>query len=109
MPTAPLLEFTDDNFTAEVLEAPLLTLAEFGSTWNAPSRSLTPTLQKLADNHAGKLKVGRLNVDANQTTPQTYGIRSIPTCLVFKGGKVVEQLVGALPYSRYEAAVMKHF
>ncbi|MCY1056842.1 thioredoxin domain-containing protein [Nannocystis sp. SCPEA4] len=108
MPNPLVREFTDANFTAEVLESPMLTLVEFFATWNAPSRTVGQYTSKLATAFADRLKAGRLNIDDNQDTPQKYGIRSIPTTLLFKGGKVVEQIVGAPPYARFEAAVTKH-
>src|SRR5262245_62075172 len=98
MPSSPVLVFDDDNFAVEVLQASLPTLVEFWATWNPGSRANLPVIQKLATTHAGKLRVGRLNIDDNQLTPQTYGIRSIPTMLLFKGGKVVEQVLGVQSY-----------
>ncbi|PCC71206.1 thioredoxin [Nannocystis exedens] len=107
MPDSSVLVFTDADFQAEVLGAPLPVYVEFWATWSPASRAVAASTQKLAVTYAGKLKVGRLNVDENQDTPQTYGIRSIPTVLVFKGGKVVAQVVGANSYSAYQAAIAK--
>ncbi|MCY1010916.1 thioredoxin domain-containing protein [Nannocystis pusilla] len=106
MTHAPVLEFTDANFDLEVLQASLPVHVEFWATWSAPSRTVAPSTQKLADDYAGELAVGRLNIDDNQDTPQRYGIRTVPTVLVFKAGKVVAQVVGARPYSAYQAAIV---
>ena len=105
MPSSSVLVFTDANFDLEVLQASLPVYVEFWSTWSAPSRALAPTTQKLADTHAGKLAVGRLNIDDNQDIPQRYGVRTVPTVLVFKAGKVVAQIAGVRPYSAYQAAI----
>ena len=101
-------ELTDDNFETEVLKADVPTLVDFWAVWCGPCRQVAPTVEALADQYQGKLKVGKMDVDHHQIVPQQYGIRSIPTLLIFKGGKVVEQLVGVLPRSKLEAALQKH-
>lgn len=106
MASARVFEITDDNFEAEVLAAPVPTLVEFWAVWSAPSRALAPTVEKLAVSYPGKLRAGRLDIDRNQGTTEAYGIRSVPTLLLFKNGEVVESIVGAHPYDRIAAEIV---
>ncbi len=92
-----LVEFTDANFEAEVLKSELPVLVDFWAPWCGPCRMIAPSVEALATEYAGKAKVGKLNTDENEDVSAKYGIRSIPTLLVFKNGEVVNQLVGALP------------
>jgi thioredoxin 1 len=108
MASANIKEFTDANFETEVLGSETPTLVDFWAEWCGPCRQIAPTVEALAGDYAGKLKVGKVNVDQHQITAQRYGIRSIPTLLVFKGGKVVGQMVGAYPRSKMEAEIKKH-
>jgi len=103
-----ILELTDDNFESEVLSADVPTLVDFWAVWCGPCRQIAPTVEALAADYAGKLKVGKMDIDHHQITPQRYGIRSIPTLLIFKGGEVVGQVVGAVPRSKLEDEVKKH-
>src|SRR4051812_42008322 len=97
----------DSEFKAEVLESQQPVLVDFWATWCAPCRAIAPFLEELAVQYKGKIKIAKVNVDDNQDTPQQYGIRSIPTLLIFKGGQVVDQIVGAVPKAKLEAAVTK--
>jgi thioredoxin 1 len=108
MASTNLLEVTDDNFDKEVLKSELPTLVDFWAVWCGPCRQIAPTVEALAEQYKGKLKVAKMDVDHHQIVPQQYGIRSIPTLLIFKGGKVVGQVVGAVPRSKLEAEVTKH-
>jgi len=99
--------FDDANFQAEVLQSDKPVLVDFWATWCAPCRAIAPAVEELAKAYEGKIKVGKLNIDDHQGVPQTYGIRSIPTLLVFKGGKVVDQIVGAVPKNKIEDALRK--
>ena len=101
-------ELTDQNFDAEVLKSDLPTLVDFWAVWCGPCRQIAPTVEALATEYAGKLKVGKMDVDHHQVVPQQFGIRSIPTLLIFKGGKVVGQVIGAVPRSKLEAELQKH-
>jgi thioredoxin 1 len=101
-------ELTDDNFETEVLKADVPTLVDFWAVWCGPCRQVAPTVEALANEYQGKLKVGKMDVDHHQIVPQQYGIRSIPTLLIFKGGKVVGQVVGAVPRSKLESEIQKH-
>ena len=94
MASANVKEFTDDNFETEVLKSDVPTLVDFWAVWCGPCRQIAPTVDALAEEYKGKLKVGKMDVDQHQLYPQQYGIRSIPTLLLFKGGKVVDMIVG---------------
>jgi thioredoxin 1 len=106
--SANVTEITDSNFDSEVLKAELPTLIDFWATWCGPCRQIAPTVDALADEYKGRVKVGKMDVDHHQIVPQQYGVRSIPTLLIFKGGKVVGQVVGAVPRSKLEAEITKH-
>ena len=103
----PLLQVTDKNFSTEVLNAEIPVLVDFWATWCAPCRSISPIVDDLAKQFLGKLKVAKLNVDENPGTPSQYGVRGIPTLILFKGGKVIDQVVGAVPKTRLVAMVEK--
>ena len=92
-----LIALTDDNFSTEVLEADVPVLVDFWATWCGPCRMIAPIVEELSDEYAGKAKVCKMDVDAAQKTAAEFGIRSIPTLLIFKGGKVADQLIGAVP------------
>ena len=108
MASANVKQLTDSNFESEVLKSETPTLVDFWAIWCGPCKQIAPTVDALADTYKGKLNVGKVDVDHNQIVAQQYGIRSIPTLLIFKGGKVVGQLVGAIPRSKLEAEIKKH-
>ena len=91
------LVLTDDNFSAEVLNASQPVLVDFWATWCGPCRMIAPIVQELSSEYEGRAKVGKLDVDAAQKTAAEFGIRSIPTLLIFKEGKVADQIIGAVP------------
>jgi len=95
------VELTDDNFEQEVLKSDLPVLVDFWATWCGPCRMVGPIVDELAKEYAGKLKVGKLNVDSNGKTSIKYGIMSIPSLLFFKKGQVVDQMVGAAPKNSF--------
>jgi thioredoxin 1 len=90
------LNFNDTAFDQDVLNSEVPVLVDFWAPWCGPCRAMAPTVDSVADEYAGKLKVGKLNTDDNPGTAMRYQIRGIPTLLLFKGGKVVDQRVGAM-------------
>jgi len=105
--TENLIQVTDQNFAQEVLQADIPVLVDFWAVWCGPCRSIAPVVEDLAKEFMGRLKVAKLNVDENPATPGQYGIRGIPTLILFKGGKVFDQIVGAVPKARLVAMVEK--
>jgi len=91
------ITLTDDNFSAEVLYSDVPVLVDFWATWCGPCRMIAPIVKELSGEYEGKAKVCKLDVDSAQKTAAEFGIRSIPTLLIFKGGKVADQLIGAVP------------
>ena len=102
------LQFVDSEFEKTVLKSDIPVLVDFWAEWCAPCRALTPTIEDLAKEYAGRIKVGKLNVDQNPKTATTFGIRSIPTLLLFKDGKVVQQVVGVKSGTELKSIVDKH-
>ena len=94
------IALTDDNFSREVLSADTPVLVDFWAAWCGPCRMVAPIVEELAKEYAGKAKICKLNVDDAQKTAGEYGIRSIPTMLIFKDGMVADQVIGAVPKSQ---------
>jgi thioredoxin 1 len=101
------LTFTDANFDAEVLKSPTPVLVDFWAVWCGPCRALSPVIDELADQYAGKVKIGKVNTDENPNIPAQYGIRGIPTVIVFKNGQVFEQSVGVVPKAQLAGVLDK--
>ena len=98
----------DKNFQAEVISSDKPVLVDFWAIWCGPCKMIAPVLEEIAKDYQGKLTVAKLDVDSNPQTSMQYGIRSIPTLLIFKGGKVVEQMVGALPKRQIIDKITSH-
>jgi thioredoxin 1 len=89
--------FTDANFESEVIKSDIPVLIDFWATWCGPCKAIAPIVEDLANEYSGKVKIGKVDVDENQQTAIKYGIRSIPTLLIVKDGKVKDMIVGAVP------------
>ena len=107
MTSSDLLTLEDVTFDAEVLKSDVPVLVDFWAEWCGPCRAIAPAVEELAREYKGKLKVGKLDIDSHQAVPQRFGIRSIPTLLLFKGGRVVDTIIGAVPKSKLAEAVKK--
>jgi thioredoxin 1 len=108
MAGANTLTFTDAGWDTEVLNSDAPVLVDFWAEWCGPCRMMTPTIDAIAQDYAGRVKVGKLNVDENGATSMRYNVRGIPTLLLFKGGKVVEQKVGAVPKTELQKMLDAH-
>ncbi len=100
-----LKEFTDDNFESEVLQADTPVLVDFWAEWCMPCRMLAPTIEKLAGEYDGKVKVGKLDTDANRETSMKFGISAIPTVILFKNGEIAQRFVGMRQEKEFKEAL----
>jgi thioredoxin 1 len=102
------LAATDKNFSSEILESEKVALVDFWATWCGPCMQLGPVIEELAGDYADRAVIAKLNVDENPATAAQYGIRSIPSLLIFKNGKVVDQLLGAVPKNQISKKIDEH-
>ncbi len=102
-----VLEVTDADFDTSVLKSDQLAIVDFWAEWCGPCRQLAPTIEAIANDYAGKVKVYKMNVDNNPTIPTQYHIRGIPTVILFQGGQVVDQIVGNQPKDVFVNSVQK--
>ena len=102
------LTFTDAAFDQDVLNSELPVLVDFWAPWCGPCRAMSPTVDAVAADYEGRIKVGKLNTDENQATAMRYQVRGIPTLLLFKGGRVVDQRVGAMPKAELVKMLSPH-
>lgn len=98
-------ELTDANFQGEVLESEQPVLVDFWAPWCGPCRMIAPMVEELAGENRGSFKIGKINIDENPQAAQNYGVNSIPTLMIFKGGEVVDRFVGVQPKNRLQQAI----
>jgi|SRR5580698_2500333 thioredoxin 1 len=96
---------TDTNFQSEVIESDIPVLVDFWASWCSPCKMIAPIVEELADEYEGKVKVAKVDVDANPVTPGMFGVMSIPTLMLFKGGKAEERIVGYQPKPKLKAVL----
>lgn len=102
------IEITDANFEQEVMNSDTPVLVDFWAVWCGPCKMVAPVVEEIAKEYDGRLKVGKVDVDNNPQVSMQFGIRSIPTLMVFKGGKVVEQIIGAVPKRNLMEKILPH-
>jgi len=107
MASEKMVEVTDANFQTEILSSTVPVLVDFWAAWCAPCRAIAPHVEALAVQYEGKVRVGKCDIDSNQGVPSQFDIRSIPTLLMFKQGKVVGTIVGAQPRAKIEDLIKK--
>ena len=102
-----LLEVTDENFESEIVKSDIPVMVDFWAEWCGPCKMVGPVVEELSKEYAGKIKIGKMDVDKNPGTPAKFGIRSIPTLILFKDGEVAQTIVGAQPKSYLEEELKK--
>ena len=107
MASDKVVHLSDDAFDNEVLKSTIPVLVDFWASWCAPCKAISPVIDGLADEYEGRVKITKLNVDENPATPGKFGVRGIPTLILFKDGKVVDQVVGAVPKNQLEGLLKK--
>lgn len=107
MASAHVKHTTDANFEKDVLSNGKPAIVDFWATWCAPCRAIAPLIDEVADQYAGKVEVFKVDIDSNPETPARFGVRGIPTVILFKDGQVVDQVVGAVPKSQLELLIQK--
>lgn len=107
MASEKVINVTDSSFEAEVLKSDKPALIDFWASWCAPCKAIAPIVDELAGEYDGKIKVTKMNVDENPATPSKYGVRGIPTLILFKDGKVLDQKVGAVPKAQLAEMLKK--
>ncbi|HLY29494.1 MAG TPA: thioredoxin [Ktedonobacterales bacterium] len=105
----PYIEVTDQSFKKDVLDAELPVIVDFWAAWCGPCRAMAPAFESLAEEYKGKVIFAKMDTDANMETPSRYGIQGIPTLILFKGGKPVEELVGLRPRAAVKQAIDQTF
>ena len=107
MADGEIVEISDSTFDSEVIKSNTPVLVDFWAPWCGPCRILAPIIKEISDSYSGRIKVRKLNVDENQLVTMKYGIRSIPTLIVFKDGNAKEQIIGAVPKTEIERLINK--
>jgi thioredoxin 1 len=101
------VEITDQEFEQKILKSEIPVLVDFWAPWCGPCRTVAPAVEEIAKKYTGKIKVAKMNVDENRSTPGNFGIMSIPTLILFKNGEAVDRIVGVVPQAKLEQAVEK--
>jgi thioredoxin 1 len=104
---ADLLQVTDETFEAEIMKSDLPAMVDFWAEWCGPCRMVGPAVEELAKQYKGKIKIAKMDVDKNRQTPGKFGIRNIPTLILFKGGQVAQTIIGAQPKTYIEGELKK--
>ena len=104
---ADILEVTDESFESEIMQSETPAMVDFWAAWCGPCRMVAPVVEELANQYQGKIKVAKMDVDQNRQTPAKFGIRNIPTLILFKDGEVAQTIVGAQPKSSIEEGLKK--
>ncbi len=102
-----VLQVTDANFEKEIVQSDIPAMVDFWAVWCGPCKTVGPVVEELAKEYQDKIKIAKMNVDENRETPAKFGIRNIPTLILFKGGKVVQTIVGAYPKSHLDGELKK--
>ena len=102
-----VLQVTDANFEKEIVQSDIPAMVDFWAEWCGPCKTVGPVVEELAKEYQDKIKIGKMNVDENRETPAKFGIRNIPTLILFKGGKVAQTIVGAYPKSHLDGELKK--
>jgi thioredoxin 1 len=101
------MQVTDENFEAEIVKSDIPSMVDFWAEWCGPCRMVGPVVEELANTYKGKIKIAKMDVDKNRQTPAKFGIRNIPTLILFKGGQVAQTIIGAQPKSYIEGELKK--
>ncbi|MCF8081903.1 MAG: thioredoxin [Deltaproteobacteria bacterium] len=104
---ADLLQVTDGNFDEEIIQSEIPAMVDFWAEWCGPCKMVGPVVEELAKDYDGKIKIAQMDVDQNRETPARFGIRNIPTLILFKNGEVAQTIVGAYPKSHLDAELKK--
>ncbi len=107
MASDSIMELNNSNFDSEVIRSDKPVLVDFWAPWCGPCRALAPIIEEVSHEYSDKIKIGKVNVDENPEISMRFGIRSIPTLILFKNGQAVEQIIGAVPKSEIERAIQK--
>jgi len=102
-----LLQVTDGNFEEEIIKSDIPVMVDFWAEWCGPCKMVGPVVEELAEEYKGKIKIAKMDVDANRDTPAKFGIRNIPTLILFKGGEVAKMIIGAQPKSHLDEELKK--